>query len=449
MQNLLKKFIQSNPRTTLIRKNILWSFLMKGWSGIVFILVVPFTLKCLGEYDNGIWLTISSLLVWIDTLDIGLGNGLRNKLATAVAQDNNRLARELVSSTLYMLILIILPAVFLLVFFTNIFDVNSFLNIDSTKVSNLNQILSISIVIVGATFILKFIGNIYLGMQLPAVNNFLITCSHTLILVGTYLAYKAGTHSLLLISVINTGAPLLVYLIAFPYTFWKKYPQFRPAIRLFHFNTIKELFSIGMKFFLLQVSGAFLFLTSNILISRTLSPSDVTPYQIAYRYFSIILLAFTIISTPMWSATTDAYTRGDFEWIKQSQRRMHIVLGAFLFIIIAMIVFSHPIYNLWIGEDTTIPLSTTMLMGIYTFVIITSLNYSNFLNGLGLLHLQLICTIGAATLFIPATLLATHYHPATSSILTVMILVNLPGLIVNNKQFRKVIKRTANGIWSR
>ncbi|MBR4218339.1 MAG: hypothetical protein IKR71_04760, partial [Bacteroidales bacterium] len=57
---------QSDQRTSLLRKNILGSFLIKGWSAVVVLLMVPVTLKCLGEYKNGVWLTISSILMWID-----------------------------------------------------------------------------------------------------------------------------------------------------------------------------------------------------------------------------------------------------------------------------------------------------------------------------------------------------------------------------------------------
>ena len=71
----------SNHRSSLLQKNILASFLIKGWSAVIVLLLVPATLHCLGEYNNGIWLTISSLLLWIDNMDIGLGNGLRNKIA--------------------------------------------------------------------------------------------------------------------------------------------------------------------------------------------------------------------------------------------------------------------------------------------------------------------------------------------------------------------------------
>ena len=59
-------------RTSLINKNIFFSFLIKGWSGLVQLLIVPVTIFCLGNYENGIWMTISSILLWIDSLDIGL-----------------------------------------------------------------------------------------------------------------------------------------------------------------------------------------------------------------------------------------------------------------------------------------------------------------------------------------------------------------------------------------
>ena len=104
----------SQKRSSLLRKNILVSFLIKGWSAVVVFLMVPVTLHCLGDYKNGVWLTISSLLLWIDNMDIGLGNGLRNKLAAHIAHGETARARSLVSSTFAMLTCIMLPAMVVL-----------------------------------------------------------------------------------------------------------------------------------------------------------------------------------------------------------------------------------------------------------------------------------------------------------------------------------------------
>ena len=50
-------------RTTLLVKNVLASSLVKGWSAVVVLLMVPLTLNCLGTYQNGVWLTISSIFI--------------------------------------------------------------------------------------------------------------------------------------------------------------------------------------------------------------------------------------------------------------------------------------------------------------------------------------------------------------------------------------------------
>jgi len=443
----LQRLLGPDKRTALMRKNIFFSFLIKGWSGLVTLLLVPLTLHCLGDYKNGIWLTISSMLIWIDNLDIGLGNGLRNKLATYLAQEDMKKARETVSSTFFMLALIILPVMLAAIAAVKTFDLHAFLNVDPAVIPNLGDIMAVSILFVSATFIFKFIGNFYLGLQLPAVNNLLVTVGHTLQLVGTWLVYMGGSGSLLLIAVVNTAAPLLTYLIAYPITFYGRYPKLRPSFGTFNRHAVRSLFTIGVKFFVLQIAGILLFMSSNILISKLFDPSMVTPYQIAYRYFSITMLVFTIISAPYWSATTDAYARGDIAWIRQARRRMDKIVMGVAVVLAVMVAVSRPVYALWVGTEVEIPLPLSILMAVYLLVILASLSYSYYLNGIGALQLQLILTVTAAIVFIPLTYLMVHYRHDITSVLIVMILVNVPGLIVNKIQLHRLTHGKATGIW--
>ena len=431
----LQRLLGPDKRTALMRKNIFFSFLIKGWSGLVTLLLVPLTLHCLGDYKNGIWLTISSMLIWIDNLDIGLGNGLRNKLATYLAQEDMKKARETVSSTFFMLALIILPVMLAAIAAVKTFDLHGFLNVDPAVIPNLGDIMAVSILFVSATFIFKFIGNFYLGLQLPAVNNLLVTVGHTLQLVGTWLVYMGGSGSLLLIAVVNTAAPLLTY------------PKLRPSFGTFNRHAVRSLFTIGVKFFVLQIAGILLFMSSNILISKLFDPSMVTPYQIAYRYFSITMLVFTIISAPYWSATTDAYARGDIAWIRQARRRMDKIVMGVAVVLAVMVAVSRPVYALWVGTVVEIPLPLSILMAVYLLVILASLSYSYYLNGIGALQLQLILTVTAAIVFIPLTYLMVHYRHDITSVLIVMILVNVPGLIVNKIQLHRLTHGKATGIW--
>lgn len=437
----------SNHRSSLLQKNILASFLIKGWSAVIVLLLVPVTLHCLGDYKNGIWLTISSMLLWIDNMDIGLGNGLRNKIAEYMAHHEVHRARQLVSSTFALLSCIIIPVILVLAVLILSCDTYQIFNASPSIISDLDTVLIVTVLLVCTTFVFKLIGNFYMGMQLPAVSNLLIAIGQTLALIGTYIVYWSGSHSLMHIAIINTAAPLFVYMVAFPYTFLYKYPQLRPSFRLIDFKEAKAVVNTGIQFFIMQISSVILFMTSNILISNLFTPSMVTPYQITYRYFSILLVAFTVICMPFWNATTDAYERGDIEWIRDATRKLRLMIIGIIACMTLMVVLSPWVYSIWIGDSITIDIRMSIVMASYIFILIYSMRYSYFINGIGKLRLQLIFTTSAAILYIPLAYLTTQYTHDIIWFMMVMCLINIPGLIVNRIQFYKLINGTAKGIW--
>ncbi len=437
----------NSGRTSLIKKNVLASFFIKTWTALVQLLLVPLTLSCLGVYGNGVWLTIGSILLWIDNLDIGLGNGLRNKLAVYMARDDINKAREMVSSTFAMLVIIIIPSAILMIVGELFIDNYHLLNVDHSKVPQLDIILLVTTILVCMTFVFKFLGNFYMGLQLPAINNLIGCLGNTLILLGTFIVYKSGGHSMLLIALVNTGAPLLVYLICYPITFMGRYKMLSPSLRFVTVSAIRELFSLGIKFFLLQIPAIILFFTSNILISHLFSPSMVTPYQIAHRYFTVTMTLFTIICVPYWTATTDAYERKDFAWIKKANKTLNKIMLFILVIIAVMTILSESVYHIWIQEKAYIPFSITLISAVYQFVILLSMRYSFVLNGIGALHLQLVFTMVAAIMYLPLAIFVGKTTHNINDLLIVMCLVHLPGLIINYIQYHKIIKGKATGIW--
>ena len=323
LHRLTAKGISRRSRYLLV--NITASFVVKGWAALVVLLMVPLTLDCLGTYQNGVWLTISSLLVWIDQMDIGLGNGLRNKLATHLAHNELQEARKVISSTFSMLTCIVFPLLLLLLLLVWETDVYGFLNVTPERIPELRTALACAVTLVCLTLVLKLVGNVYMGLQLPAVSNLLMALGQTLALIGTWLLYTTGHATFLNVVAVNTAAPILAYLPANLYTFRMRYPQLCPSLRLVDLHAALETTELGFRFFWLQVSSVVQFMTANILISKFFSPETVTPYQIAYRYLSLMLVVFTIVCMPFWTATTDAYERGDMTWIRAANRRMSLM----------------------------------------------------------------------------------------------------------------------------
>ena len=92
----------------------------------------------------------------------------------------------------------------------------------------------------------------------------------------------------------------------------------------------------------------------NFLILRYYGASDVTSYNIAYKYFSILTMIWGILTTPLWVAVTDAISKHDFAWIRNAQKKYLIVFMGFTFLGIIMLLLSPYIYHFWIGDKVEI-----------------------------------------------------------------------------------------------
>jgi O-antigen/teichoic acid export membrane protein len=294
--------------------------------------------------------------------------------------------------------------------------------------------------------VLKFIGNVYMGMQLPAVSNLLIAIGQTFALIATWLLYITGHATFFNIVVVNTAGPLLAYLLAYPYTFHVRFPQLRPSLKSVNLHSALELGNLGLKFFWLQIAAILQFMTANILISRFFNPEMVTPYQIAYRYMSLVIVVFTVICMPFWNATTDAYERNDMEWIRQANKKMNWMTPGIALLLILMVIVSPWVYQIWIREACHVPLNMTAMMALYIFLIVASMRYSFFLNGIGVLQLQLYMSI-MNVLFIPLAWIVSSYTQDIIWFMGVMCFCVAPGLVVNIIQFSKILKGNAKGIW--
>jgi O-antigen/teichoic acid export membrane protein len=452
MANLFQQLSHSlpkNERSNKVLVNIFLLFFLKGWSGVIQFILVPLTLLCLDKYEYGIWLLVNSILVWIDAFDIGLGNGLRNKIAEFVAKDKWDDARRAVSTTFGMLVMIVIPIAIVLFALIEFLDLYELLNVDVQRIHDLDGIIQTTIGLICGTFILKFIGNVYLGLQRPAISTLLVVGGQTLsMLIIAVLPYLFTHVSLFHVAVSYTATPLVIYLIAYPITFYKVYPKLKPSFILFQKKMIPELVGLGIKFFVLQLSGLILFTTSNLLISNLFGPNEVTPYQIVYKYFSFILMLVSIVITPIWSATTDAYVRGDYIWIKSLTKRMLKVLCLFTLLVILLGVISPWVYPYWTLGKVDIPIPMTILMGIYIIVVIFSLYFANILYGTGKIFVQMIVTLSEAIMFIPLAIYCGKIM-GINGIIIALILSNIPCAITNTIQYYKIINQRATGVWNR
>ena len=438
--NIINHLLSDNSRSGRLRKNIAASFVIKGWAGVVQLLLVPVTLLCLGIYNNGLWMIVVSLLLWIDNMDLGMGNGLRNKVAEYMAKNDIEKARCCISTAFFSIFALMLAIALLMSVVICYIDINKLLNVDTHYCLEFRDILILSFIVTCVTFVFKLSGNVYLALQLPAVNNAIVVTGQTSVLLGMYVLWFLGISSLWAVAIVYTVIPLLVNIIAFYLTFWFKYPHLQPSLQCFRRHEVAEILTLGSKFFLLQISSIVIFMSTNLIISSLYTPEYVTPYQVSYRLFTFLLSLFMIVLTPFWSSTTDAYNRHDYDWIIQSQKRLLRLLYLIAVILVVVVLLSDYIYSVWIGNQVQVPMSLSVCMAIYMYELIFSQTYSYFLNGIGALRIQLWFTIFAAVMVVPLSLFLGRRY-GLEGICIALIVVNLPGAIANKYKFDKVFRR--------
>lgn len=404
MNSISNKFINrilssSNTRTKKAKLNIALSFIIKGISILTSLLLVPLTLGYLNKYEYGVWMTLSSILVWINYFDIGLSNGLRNKLAEAIANDDYISGKIYVSTTLFFLIVIVFTILLLFFLINQFINWHSILNIKADIIPNLNSIISILFLICCVNFVLKTVGTIYVSHQMPIVNDILNCSGQILSLLYIYVLTLISNGNFKLVTIGFTLMPIIVYFVAFPYTFYYKYKNLKPSVKCIKLSYAKDLGLLGVKFFFIQIACLLLFSTSNLIISNLFGPADVTNYNIAYKYLNLVSMIFLIIINPFWTAITDAYCRQDFHWIKNIMRRLNIIWIVTIICMAIMIIISHPVFKIWLGDNIKISYSLLISITIYIALYTRSSMFSIFANGVGKLNVQLILAMIQCVVF--------------------------------------------------
>lgn len=442
-------FTRGHERSLRIKKNILMLFLFKGLSIIINLMLVPLTLHYLDSARYGIWLTLTSIIGWVSFFDIGLGNGLRNKFAEAKANNNKQLARIYVSTTYAVLTVIILVVFILFILVNSFLDWTIILNAPKLIESELNTLIIIVFTLFCVEIIARLISTILTADQKPGLSSLISLTANLLTLFLIYLLTIGTERSLLYAGIVFSISTTLVSIIATFYFFSKDYKEYRPSFKMIKWEYSRQLMSLGVKFFVIQVSVIIIFSTSNIIITQLFGPSQVTVYTVAYKYFSAITMIFGILVTPFWSAYTEAYVKGDILWIKMITQRLLKIWLICLGVIVLMIIFSNKVYELWVGTEISIPLSLSILMGVYVLILTWDSIFISFINGIGKVKLQLYLSVIAGIFFIPlGIILGKNFGLNVAGVVLALCIVLLPGALLIPLQYRKIITKTAQGIWN-
>ncbi|MBN2172725.1 MAG: MATE family efflux transporter [Bacteroidales bacterium] len=381
-----------------VKQNIAFSVIIRIVSILTSFILVPLSLKYIGKEEYGIWLTISSVVAWFAYFDLGMGNGLRNKLAECFTNKEYDKAQNMIS-TAYIILGAIFGSLILVFFVVNPFvDWQAIFNTGEQVSSELRAVLTVVTVSFFIQSVLKIIGIIVIADQKPAINNSFLPLANILSLVFIFILVRTTQPSLLFFSAILSASPVLIYLTGTIFLFARKYRNLIPTLNGYRKKYLKDITGLGIQFLIVQMAAIVIFTTDNMIITQVLGPAEVTPYNIAFKYFSIITIMFGIINQPLWSAYTQAYVKNDLKWIRSVNNKI-VKAWMFMFILAVLMLFiAEPFYRFWVGSAIVIDFKLSLFMGI--FVLIGSWNniFVNLINATSKIRFQLYSSVIVAVI---------------------------------------------------
>lgn len=439
-----------STRTKNIIKHIGWSVFYKFGGVAANFLVVPLTINYLDSENYGIWLTLSSFIGWFSLFDIGLGNGLRNKFAEAKANGNIVDAQAFVSTAYFTIGGISLTMLIIFLGLNSFINWAQLFNTNNNLQEQLSTLLPIVFTFFALQLVFKLITSIYQANQNHSIQLKIQFFVQSLSLLAIYILTKIDQSSLLLFGSIFSALPVLILIAINFYAFKTTLKVFKPKYSLFKKEHLKEITGLGFKFFVLQIAALVLFSTDNFIISRIFSPAQVVPYNIAFKYFSIVTMGYSIIITPYWSSITEAFSVNDFQWIKKSINNIQKIWLLIPFALLLMLFLSEWVYYLWIGDKIYVPLSLSLSMAFYVLLITFNMVYVNFINGVGKIKLQLITAIVSIVINIPLSIFFAKYLEWGINGVIIATCCSLGySVILRPLQYHKIINNKAKGIWDK
>lgn len=308
----------TRPRSA--RDSIAWkagvAAATKAGTFIVNIVLLPAQATWLGgRTEAGVWLALVALAMSMMLFDFGIGQGVRNSVASFIAKGDDGSAREVISSSYVMLSAIVLPLAIVASVISVTLDWNAFLRTPASlahgePMKSAALILTWSI----AAYLVLGIVNAALSAaeltQWPPIVSFV---SNVLVLGALWALPKPAdpATAMVRIAIVQGFCMVLPLVVATGAIYGRVLPQLRPSRALVRRQRMYDLVRPSVMFLVIQVGLLLLNGINEPIITRIDGPAAVFTYQAYYKLFSMVWIAYGIVVSPVWARMASSFHRDD------------------------------------------------------------------------------------------------------------------------------------------
>lgn len=389
-----------------VRFNAICSYLIKGASILVGLLAVPAYMRYFRSSEAlGTWYTIQTILQWILVFDLGIGNGLRNRLAAALVSNKKDEICSYVSSAYRLLGCVCALLVLIAAFAASVVPWNLVFNISEETISADALKTCMSIVMCGVVvqMLFQLINGILYALQQSFVVSGLALVSNTLILMFISLSSTGSDEAnLVSLAVVNVVCMVLPLIITTVVVFKRRLLGCDVDFRQFNFTHAKESLSTGLVILFLQLTWVVVASTHSFLISAFRSPSEVVEFQVYYKIYYTLSSLAAIALVPIWSAVSVAKAEHRYHWIIKNYFKCLLLAGLVALVCLVTAPFVQFGFDIWLGSNSfDVNMSYIFIMSVFATMFVLQNVNASIGNGLSFFRVQVVCMGLAAVAMVP------------------------------------------------
>jgi O-antigen/teichoic acid export membrane protein len=360
---------------------------------------LPITIRYLGREQYGFWITISTTIMMLAVLDLGIANTLTNCISRAYAERSEEMARRYYATAFW--------ATCAIALLLGLIGAEIWPHIDWGKLFGLSEptiarqagkCAAISFGYVLLTLPLGLANKVMGGYQrVPVANAFAILNSVLSLIAIIFVVRIHGTVVQLMVAycmAMLTGTILLNLWMGLRHE-----PRIRPAPWRVHFGAAREIMGHGMLFFILQIAGLAVFNTDNLIIAHFLGAEQVTPYAVTWRLVGYASVLQSLLVPSLWPAFSEAYVGHDLAWVRRIYRRIMRVTFVIVGSAALLLGFAGRwIIGWWAGEAAVPNSPLLWCMCFWVVLLSITVNQGTLLAATQRLGLQAVCSSLAAAL---------------------------------------------------
>lgn len=345
------------------------SLVQKALTIVISLVSVPLTVHYLGPERYGVWLTISSLLVWMAITDFGLaGNALVNVLSEADGKEDRRAAQEYVSSAVWALSAIAaLFAIVALATFRFI-PLAAIFNVSTVPHSELALACGWTIAFFVIGLPLSVQNSIYSAHQDGFLSNaWGIAMNMSSLIALVIVSHFHGGLPQLVLAL--SGTRSVVLLINVYCMFRTRYHWLVPVLSAVRWHRTRRLFKLGAKYFMMQIGALGIYQSQPLIITQILGPAKVMVFVVAQRVISLPLDLVYMVTAPLVPAFGEAKARREWSWIKRAYRNATLAsLACAIPVLLAIALTAKPLIRIWAGSAAVPTTSLIVWLSLYNLL---------------------------------------------------------------------------------